>query len=470
MRTFQYSDAKSHKFWNIEVTGDSFTVNYGKIGTTGQSQTKSFASTEKAQAEADKLVAEKTGKGYVETTVQAVVSDREALENAVRANPTDRSGYAIFSDYLVEKGDPLGEFMGVQLALENESLSGDKRKELKAQEKALLKKHFDEWIGTWAKLPDATDTSYEWTPTANWTPYRLTCGLLTGIEQGGLTHAVAKAISNAPTKFVHELIIHSLAYEEGEVEEEETDEEGGEDDNAYPSQRPMLRWPFLRQLRTFRFGGDEPTEYDDYCPYSCHTSGDHVFNYVKQMPEIEELHVMAHVHDASKLVSLPMPKLRTFLLYHATSYPLDRLAKNASLTNLAELYCHPHAQEPDDEPYINASHVKAICRSPHLQALTHLQLRSGDFGDEGVREIVSSGLLKRLKVLDLRHGIITDEGARLLASSPDLKNLTRLDLSRNRLGDAGVAALQATGVPVELIRQHGPNTEEWEFFSSGDIE
>ena len=43
MRTFQFSDAKSHKFWNIDVQGKSFTVTFGKIGTAGQTKTKEFA-------------------------------------------------------------------------------------------------------------------------------------------------------------------------------------------------------------------------------------------------------------------------------------------------------------------------------------------------------------------------------------------------------------------------------------------
>lgn len=31
-----YKDSKSDKFRNIKVTGDSFTVTYGKTGTTGK--------------------------------------------------------------------------------------------------------------------------------------------------------------------------------------------------------------------------------------------------------------------------------------------------------------------------------------------------------------------------------------------------------------------------------------------------
>ena len=67
MRTFTYSDAKSHKFWNIELQGNAFTVTFGRIGTAGQMQTKEFADAAKAQKEHDKLVKEKLAKGYVET-------------------------------------------------------------------------------------------------------------------------------------------------------------------------------------------------------------------------------------------------------------------------------------------------------------------------------------------------------------------------------------------------------------------
>src|SRR5262249_51933391 len=131
MRTFQYSDAKSHKFWNIEVSGKSFTVTYGKIGAAGQTQTKTFASPEKAQAEADKLIKEKTKKGYLETTPKAAASDAEAFEKALAANPHDVTGWHAYADFLAERGDPRGEFMQVQIALENEALSKKERDALK---------------------------------------------------------------------------------------------------------------------------------------------------------------------------------------------------------------------------------------------------------------------------------------------------------------------------------------------------
>ncbi len=40
MRTFEFKDSKSNKFWNIELSGSSFTVTFGRIGTNGQAQAK----------------------------------------------------------------------------------------------------------------------------------------------------------------------------------------------------------------------------------------------------------------------------------------------------------------------------------------------------------------------------------------------------------------------------------------------
>ncbi len=64
--TFIYQDEKSDKFWTIETNGAEFTVTYGKTGTDGQTSTKTFDNEEKCRKEANKLIAEKTKKGYVE--------------------------------------------------------------------------------------------------------------------------------------------------------------------------------------------------------------------------------------------------------------------------------------------------------------------------------------------------------------------------------------------------------------------
>ena len=49
-RVFVYQDFKSQKFWSIDVRGTDVIVNYGKLGTDGQTQVKNFSSA----GEADK--------------------------------------------------------------------------------------------------------------------------------------------------------------------------------------------------------------------------------------------------------------------------------------------------------------------------------------------------------------------------------------------------------------------------------
>src|SRR5262249_37439418 len=137
-----------------------------KVGSAGQTQTKTFASPAQAQAEADKLVREKLKKGYVEKT-GAAASEAEAFERALAADPHDLATACAYADYLAERGDPRGEFMQVQLALEKESLPRAQRDALRKQEAGLLKKHVREWLGPIAPfLLDPKPPRYEWRPEA----------------------------------------------------------------------------------------------------------------------------------------------------------------------------------------------------------------------------------------------------------------------------------------------------------------
>jgi DNA ligase 1 len=65
-RYFEYVDEKSSKFWEITWGGCDVTTRWGRIGSDGQSKTKTFAHEAAATAAAEKLVEEKTGDGYVE--------------------------------------------------------------------------------------------------------------------------------------------------------------------------------------------------------------------------------------------------------------------------------------------------------------------------------------------------------------------------------------------------------------------
>ena len=64
MPRYEFSEGTSNKFWEINLSGKSFTTTYGKIGTSGQTTIKQFKSDADAKKEHDKLVAEKVKKGY----------------------------------------------------------------------------------------------------------------------------------------------------------------------------------------------------------------------------------------------------------------------------------------------------------------------------------------------------------------------------------------------------------------------
>ncbi len=68
VRRFELVDGSSNKFWEVVVEGSAVVTRYGKIGAAGQTTTKDEGSPDKAHKLFEKLVREKTGKGYVEVT------------------------------------------------------------------------------------------------------------------------------------------------------------------------------------------------------------------------------------------------------------------------------------------------------------------------------------------------------------------------------------------------------------------
>ncbi len=65
-RYFEFVEGKSSKFWEITVDDTEVTVRYGRIGSDGTSKVKTFSDAAAAADHAEKLIGEKTEKGYVE--------------------------------------------------------------------------------------------------------------------------------------------------------------------------------------------------------------------------------------------------------------------------------------------------------------------------------------------------------------------------------------------------------------------
>lgn len=479
-RLFEFHEGGSDKFWIIELNGKSHTVRYGRQGTDGQSKTKEFGSAEEARKSYDKLIAQKTKKGYVEAkaagesrgeklkAAKEELKEQEPFLAEIRENPDDLAAYAVFADWLEEQGNPRGEFMNIQLQLEDEKLRAPARKKLQEQEKTLLKKHQEEWLGDLAPFllkKNRHPSGYRKQPMVSW---KFSRGFLDSITIHFAKPDFVKTLKNSPhASMLRELRIREFPHGEELVEEfeEYADREWDWDDN--PSLDALSGAKF-ENLRHFEVDEDESPSYE--YP-ACHIEGEGLERLVKNMPRLETLILEAHDVNAEAIFKLKMPYLKSITVNHNDNYPINVLARNRSLTQLEAIWFYPHALDYDDEPYIQLDDVKSICRSKNLTSLKHLRLYLSTAGDEGIRELISSRMLQRLKTLDMRHGAVTDAGAELLAAK-DLSHLELLNLDSNFLTKAGVSRLKQTGVNLSASGQNTgtPDPEEHDFLYMGDIE
>ncbi len=129
-RTFHFTEGSSSKFWAISLDGNSHTVQWGRIGTNGQTQTKEFASEEAAHTSYEKLVAEKVKKGYIEQGVAAgAVAPKSSPATPQAAPEQPRVETARLTDPGIEgrrqkaEGSPLGT-RNSELGTENSEPGG----------------------------------------------------------------------------------------------------------------------------------------------------------------------------------------------------------------------------------------------------------------------------------------------------------------------------------------------------------
>ena len=64
---FEYTDAVSNKFWEINLKKNQMIITFGRIGIKNPvCQLKKFDSNEEAKKYAERKIREKTNKGYIE--------------------------------------------------------------------------------------------------------------------------------------------------------------------------------------------------------------------------------------------------------------------------------------------------------------------------------------------------------------------------------------------------------------------
>lgn len=86
MRRFELVEGKSAKFWQADVSGTTFVVEYGRLGTTGQRKEKDFGNEAAARRELEKKIAEKLREGYSEVRTDGGATAPKGAKGAQAAS------------------------------------------------------------------------------------------------------------------------------------------------------------------------------------------------------------------------------------------------------------------------------------------------------------------------------------------------------------------------------------------------
>lgn len=439
MRRFEFKDDKSYKFWQIALTDKSYTVQYGRIGTKGQEQTKEFASAAAARTAHDKLIAEKLAKGYVETTQSkaAPASPRTALENAIVANPDDLGAHAAYADWLIEQGDPRGEFIQVQLALEDEKRPAKARKELKQREEQLLKRYQREWLGELAPyLLHQRGIAKLYVQDGEIYRFGWARGQLETLDVPFISVAFARLLAHDPTcRWLRQLILRNVQSGDGKAYPvpSEARENVGEYVGLYALSQEVTSLP----VRAFQCGTSRYTTL-------AFTAG--IVGLIRKMPCLETLTLYASLWEeqAEMLTELEhLQSLRTLEIAGCYRFPLAMLAANRSLPQLKHLRI---GLATDAEEGIAAADVEALLASPHLQGLVELRLDGCEDGMAICKALAKSPLRRHLRVLGLSRCALSKREAAALARCTDLHGLQVLDVSENWLSEKDIQGLKDTGI------------------------
>ncbi len=359
-------------------------------------------------------------------------STRTGLEAALVANPDDAATHAAYADLLMEEGDPRGEYIQLQLALEDRNQPVERLDAMEERRRQLQKQYEREWLGPLAlhvypkravrSVGDmVADDNVEITWRRGW---------IDAILIWRLNDQLAAAIADCPLTRLLTVLCVRHNYDWHEV-----------------SLYPLFKAGRLGKLRTFELGSANG---------HLMARGFEVDEYFSHFgPCLEVFRIAVDQVNPTELFGGNFPALNTIaILSNNAPLPLAELATNPRLAELKTLLLDRTSVEgllerleTGRESY-TMEMFEQLFRSSYLPKLDSLGLRLPDFGDRGVELLIESGFINRLKVLDLCRCSITDEGAELLARCPHVANLDHLHLDNNLLSPVGIEALAEVGVAV----------------------
>jgi uncharacterized protein (TIGR02996 family) len=449
-RYFEFSEGSSNKFWEASVEGTTLRTRHGKIGTTGQIVIKEFSSKPDAMSAMDKLVAEKTKKGYVEGGGGAPGGDEPAddnepaassangfkrdarnadLEKAIAADPFDRQSYAVFGDWLQEQGDPRGELIALQLAYKDKAA------------KNLIDQHADYFLGPLVDEQKTRD----------------------GLSNNSMSHLRTPAQEKEWQKTGEQAFLWRNGYiYRVRLSHDSYADEAWKGQCAdvldqvlkHPSGRYVVEFSFLSNgdpnednlqdiidvlakkapptTRKITFG-------DNIDQISWHHTGK-LDKLWAGVPNLRVLEMETGEFDVGKMVA---PQLeRAIFITGGLSKSCGKNIATATMPKIKhlEIYYGDNNYGGD----CSVKEVLPLLARTDLPKLEYLGLKNSKFQNDIARAVVGSKLVKQLKTLDLSMGTMTDDGARALADGKaSLAHLECLDLTHNFLSKEGIKLVKS---------------------------
>jgi uncharacterized protein (TIGR02996 family) len=438
MRRFEYKDAKSQKFWEIEIEGDAYTVRYGKIGTDGQVQTKTFASSDKAETAAEKIIAEKLKKGYKEVQADSAIkstakaqakakttpvgSRNLELEAAIADDPDNLDAWQVYADWLQSQGDVWGE--RVSLALQRDKAKGPAKAKITKQIEAYDAEHGEALYGK-PMAAMLADPQFEQV-TALTDRYGLFFTIKVKSPQydwkGLAPHtALATVIKSPAARLLNGISIGLIDYEYPV--------------NLGKGVEAIVKAGKLESLRSL-FIGD--FDYPDENEISWVAVGN-VAKVLPVAPKLRELHLRG---AEIGLGALEHPTLEQ-LTIETGGLPGGAVASvgKSKLPALTHMEVWLGTDEYGGTGKIGQ--LKPLFEGSGVPKLEHLGLQNSDFEDDIAIALSKSKLLAQLKSVDLSMGTMHEPGAEAILTNVDkFKHLGSLNLDRNFIPDPIVAQLK----------------------------
>lgn len=452
-RYFEFVDGKSSKFWEVLVDGSALETRHGKIGTDGRITRKSLASPKAAEEQRDKLVAQKTKKGYVErggsagnggsagAAAPALDPRNPALEAAIHEDPDSDDGFAVLADWLQSQGDPRGELISLELA-------GKKRRA-----KALFAKHASTFLGPleahqevrdegWNNASSSLRTNAQakaWEKTHRqaflWhrgyiRRVRLSHDAYSVTWDGRCVDVLDEVLRHPSGRFVVEFAFHS---------------NGDPNDDDLQELIDLLAKKAPASTRKITLG-------DNVDQISWHHTGS-LAKLWKRVPKLRELEIESGDFEVGKMVAPGLE--RAVFVTGGLSKACGRAIAKATMPKIRHLEIYY-----GDSNYgagCSIADVRPLLARTDLPELRYLGLENAEFTDDIARALPKAKVLAGLETLDLSQGTLTDAGAAALAAAkPALGHLKCLDLSDNFLTKDGIKAVKGLCAKVVTKNQREP--------------